>query len=202
MAQKNLAQKNLAQKNLAQHNKSKSNKPFGSGTSATTVSPLKGANVLVLDGHAPTAQLLRSHIEDRGAASVEIAINEDEALDILGSVPRPVLLAMMDTLTDGAACVAVLRVLCKHRARIYVTLHGRHAPEQYAVPRNLVGAAAYIHQATAAKAIETAEAVINQGLTVHKIIDDRIVPATLDREAARAIYGAPPGQPFPITLRP
>ena len=176
-------------------------KPFRSGMPTAPVSPLKGANVLILDANPATAKLLRSYLEDRGAAAVEIAIDEDEALDVLGNVPRPILLTMMDTLTGGGACVGVLRVLCKHRARIHVTLHGRHAPEQYAVPRNLVGAAAYIHQATAAKAVETAEAVINQGLTVHRIIDDRIVPATLDREAARAIYGAPPGQPFPITLR-
>ena len=169
---------------------------------AASVSPLKGANVLVLDANPPTAKLLRSHLEDRGAAAVEIATTEDEALDILGNAPRPIQLAMMDTLTGGGACVAVLRVLCKHQARIHVTLHGRHAPEQYAVPRNLVGAAAYIHQATAVKAIEIAEAVMTQGLTVHRILDDRIVPATLDREAARAIYGAPPGQAFPITLRP
>lgn len=175
-------------------------KPFAPST--PPASPLKGANVLVLDNNLATAKLLRSHLEDKGAAAVEIAVNEDEALDILGNVPRPILLAMMDTLTDGAACVAVLKVLCKHRARIHVTLHGRHAPEQYAVPRNLVGAAAYVHQSTASKAVDLAEVVINQGLTVHKIIDDRIVPATLDREAARAIYGAPPGQPFPITLRP
>lgn len=175
-------------------------KPFAPGT--PPASPLKGANVLVLDNNTATAKLLRSHLEDKGAAAVEIAVNQDEALDILGNVPRPILLAMLDTLTDGAACVAVLKVLCKHRARIHVMLHGRHAPEQYAVPRNLVGAAAYVHQSTASKAVDLAEAVINQGLTVHKIIDDRIVPATLDREAARAIYGAPPGQPFPITLRP
>ena len=70
------------------------------------------------------------------------------------------------------------------------------------MPRNLVGAASYVHQATAVKAVETAEIVVRQGLTVHRILDDRIVPVTLDREAARAIYGAPPGQPFPITLRP
>ena len=177
-------------------------KPFRGGAPSVPVSPLKGANVLILDANPATAKLLRSHLEDRGAAAVEIAVDENEALDVLGNVPRPILLTMMDTLTGGGACVGVLRVLCKHRARIHVTLHGRHAPEQYAVPRNLVGAAAYIHQATAAKAVETADAVINQGLTVHRIIDDRIVPATLDREAARAIYGAPPGQPFPITLRP
>ncbi len=175
-------------------------KPFSGN--APPASPLKGANVLVLDNNPATAKLLRSHLEDKGAATVEIALNEDEALDILGNVPRPILLAMMDTLTDGAACVAVLKVLCKHRARIHVTLHGRHAPEQYAVPRNLVGAAAYVHQSTAAKAVDLAEAVINEGWTVHRIIDDRLVPTTLDREAARAIYGAPPGQPFPITLRP
>ena len=181
-------------------------KPFrGSshGRAATAVpTPLQGANILIVDANPPTAKLLRSQLEDRGAAAVEIAINEDEALDVLGNVPRPIQLAMMDTLTGGGTCVAVLRVLCKHRARIHVTLHGRHAPEQYAVPRNLVGAAAYIHQATASKAVDTAEAVVSQGLTVYRILVDRIVPATLDREAARAIYGAPPGQPFPITLRP
>ena len=182
--------------------KSKLAKPLRGGMQSASVSPLKGANVLIVDANPPTAKLLRAQLEDRGAAAVEIAANEDEALDVLGNVPRPILLAMMDTLTGGGTCVAVLRVLCKHRARIHVTLHGRHAPEQYAVPRNLVGAAAYIHQATAAKAVETAEAVITQGLSVHRILDDRIVPTTLDREAARAIYGAPPGQPFPITLRP
>ena len=177
-------------------------KAFRGGPPAPAPSPLKGANILIVDANAASAKLLRLQLEDRGAAAVEIAVNEDEALDVLGNVPRPVLLAMMDTLTGGGTCVAVLRVLCKHRARIHVTLHGRHAPERYAVPRNLVGAAAYVHQSTAAKAVEMAETVIDQGLTVNRILDDRIVPATLDREAARAIYGAPPGQPFPITLRP
>ena len=166
------------------------------------VSPLKGANVLIVDHNAAMAKLLRSHLEDRGAAAVEIAVDEDEALDVLGNVPRPILLAMMDTLTGGGTCVAVLRVLCKHQARIHVTLHGRHAPEQYAVPRNLVGAASYVHLGTAEKAVETAEGVIRQGQTVHRILDDRIVPPTLDRDSARAIYGASPGQPFPVTLRP
>lgn len=170
--------------------------------STGVVSPLKGANVLIVDGNAATAKLIRSQLEDRGAAAVEIAANEDEALDVLGNVPRPILLAMMDTLTGGGTCVAVLRVLCKHRARIHVALHGRHAPEQYAIPRNLVGAASYVHLGTAEKAVETAEGVVRQGLTVHRVLDDRIVPPTLDRDAARAIYGAPPGQPFPIALRP
>ena len=175
-------------------------KPFRTAPAAAA-SPLKGANVLIVDHNAATAQLLRSQLEDRGAAAVEIAVDEDEALDILGNVPRPILLAMMDTLTGGGTCVAVLRVLCKHRARIHVTLHGRHAPEQYAVPRNLVGAASYVHLGTAEKGVETAESVVRQGWTVHRILDDRIVPSTLDRDAARAVYGALPGQPFPITLR-
>ena len=185
----------MAQSNVAQ------SKPFR-GPPGAPVSPLEGANVLIVDANPASAKLLRSHLEDRGAAAVEIAVDEDEALDVLGNAPRPIRLAMMDTLTGGGTCVAVLRVLCKHRARIHVTLHGRHAPEQYAVPRNLVGAAAYVHQTMAEKAVDTAEAVINQGLSVHRILEDRIVPVTLDREAARAIYGAPPGHPFPITLRP
>ena len=164
--------------------------------------PIKGANVLVVDADPQTAKLLRTHLEDRGAQNVDIVSTEDEALDVLGNVPRPVRLAMMDTLTDGAACVGVLRVLVKHRARIAVTLHGRHAPEQYAVPGHLVGAAGYTHLATAAKAVALAEDVLAADLTVARILDDRIVPATLDRQAAIAIYGAPPGAPFPSTLRP
>lgn len=165
-------------------------------------SPLRGAHAIILDNSAATAKLLRSHLEDRGAASVEIATTEDEALDILGNAPRPVQLAMMDTLTGGAACVAVLRILVAHQARIHVTLHGRHAPEQYAVPENLLGAAAYIHLATASQAVAMAESVISAGLTVRRILDDRMVPTTLDGGAALSIYGAPPGAPFPISLRP
>ena len=76
-------------------------KPFrGSshGRAATAVpTPLQGANILIVDANPPTAKLLRSQLEDRGAAAVEIAINEDEALDVLGNVPRPILLAMMET---------------------------------------------------------------------------------------------------------
>ena len=96
-------------------------RPFR-GPPAAPVSPLKGANVLIIDANVATAKLLRSQLEDRGAAAVDIAVDENEALDVLGNVPRPVLLAMMDTLTGGGTCVAVLRVLCKHRARIHVTL--------------------------------------------------------------------------------
>ncbi len=168
---------------------------------ALAANPLQGANVLVLDGHAATAKLLRGQLEDQGASVVEIAINEDEALDILGNVPRPIHLVMMDTLTDGAACVGVLRVLVKHRAKIHVTLHGQHAPEQYAVPGNLLGAAGYSHQPTAAKAVALAEDVMRAGLTVARILDDRVVPATLDRQSAIAIYQAAPGQGFPLSLR-
>jgi CheY-like chemotaxis protein len=164
--------------------------------------PLKGLNVLIVDANDTTARLLRSQLEDRGAQNVEIAVTEDEALDVLGNAPRPVALAMMDTLTGGAACVDVLSVLVKHRARIAVTLHGKHAPEQYAAPGNLVGAAAYTHLGATAKAVGTAEEVLAADLTVHRILDDRIVPPTLDRQAAVAIYGAPPGAPFPLTLRP
>lgn len=163
--------------------------------------PLAGGHVLIVDNNRATAQLLRSHLEDRNVASVEIATSEDEALDILGTASRPIRLAMMDTLTDGAACVGVLRVLVKHRARVHVTLHGRHAPEEYAVPRNLVGAAGYSHQGTAAKTVALAEAVVAAGLTVERIIDMRIVPSTLDMQSALAIYGAPPKSPFPIRLK-
>lgn len=162
---------------------------------------LAGGHVLIVDNNASTAKLLRSHLEDRNVASVEIAATEDEALDILGTASRPIRLAMMDTLTDGAACVGVLRVLVKHRARVHVTLHGRHAPEEYAVPANLVGAAGYVHQGTAAKAVALAEAVVAAGLTVERIINGRIVPATLDMQSALAIYGAPPKSPFPIRLK-
>lgn len=164
-------------------------------------SRLRGANVLILDDREATARLLRSHIEDRGAAHVEIATGIDEALDILGRASRPVLLAMMDTLSEGAACVQVLRILRQHQARVHVTLHGRWPPEKYAVPRNLVGAAAYTHQGTASIAVASAEEVIAQGLTVRHILEDRIVPATLDAASAQAIYGAGPGRPFPKTLR-
>ena len=176
-------------------------KPFSRAQPAA-ISPLKGQNVLILDNSEATAKLLRAYLEDRGAAAVEIATTEDEALDILGNAPRPIQLAMMDTLTGGAACVSVLRVLIKHQARIHVTLHGRHAPEQYAVPENLVGAAAYVHLATAPKAVAMAESVMTAGLTVRRILDDRIVPVTLDGDAACAIYGAGPGAPFPLSLRP
>lgn len=174
--------------------------PFKTTGRTLSAPPLNGLNVLVVDQDATTARLMRAYLEDNGAANVEIAATEDEALDILGNVPRPVHLVMMDTLTDGAACVGVLRVLVKHRARIYATLHGRHAPEDYAVPENLIGAAGYLNLA-AQRSVALAEAVVAAGLTVKQIIEDRIVPATLDVRSALAIYGAGPRAPFPLGLR-
>lgn len=170
-------------------------------TAPAAPSRLKGANVLILDDREATARLIRSHVEDRGAAHVEVATGIEEALDILGRASRPILLAMMDTLSEGAACVQVLRILRQHQARVHVTLHGRWPPEKYAVPRNLLGAAAYTHQATASIAVATAEEVIGRGLTVRRIIEDRVVPETLDAASAQAIYGAGPGKPFPKSLR-
>ncbi len=164
--------------------------------------PLKGLNVLIVDDNATTARLLRSRIEDRGAQNVDIAETEDEALDVLGNVPRPVALAMMDTLTGGAACASVLGILVKHDARIAVTLHGRHPPQQFSAPQTLIGAAAFTHIGSPEKVVSVAEDVIAADLTVHRILDERIVPRTLDRQSAMAIYGAPPGDQFPTTLQP
>ncbi len=81
----------------------------------TGPSPLKGANVLILDESAPVAAALRAQLEDRGATYVEVATTADEALDVLGRAARPVLLTMMDTFSGNAACKDVLRVLREHR---------------------------------------------------------------------------------------
>lgn len=167
----------------------------------TGPSPLKGANVLILDESAPVAAALRAQLEDRGATYVEVATTADEALDVLGRAARPVLLTMMDTFSGNAACKDVLRVLREHRARVHVTLHGRQPPERLGPVRAFIGTAAYFHQVTAAAAASVAETVVARNLTVFRIIDERTVPDTLDDDAAVAIYGAPAGQSFPPTLR-
>lgn len=162
---------------------------------------LQRANVLLLEADRSTAILLRDALETGHAANVEIATTLDEALDVLGNASQPVTLAMLDTVCDGGACVGILQVLIAHRARVAVTLHGHYPPENYAVPENLVGAAAYTHLATSSEAVAKAEAVIAAGLNVREIVDRRIVPATLDYTSAIAIYGVEPGDRFPITLR-
>lgn len=163
--------------------------------------PLHRAHVLVLEADRPTGILLRDGLEQGHDCQVEIAANLDEALDLLGNAGKPIALAMLDTFCDVGACVAILRLLIAHRARVAVTLHGHLPPEKYALPENLVGAAAYTHLATSGEAVAKAEAVMAQGLTVREIVDRRIVPATLDYTSAIAIYGVEPGDRFPITLR-
>ena len=163
--------------------------------------PLHRANVLVLEADRSTGILLRDGLEQGHDCEVEVATNLDEALDVLGNAGKPIALAMLDTFCDVGACVAILRLLIAHRARVAVTLHGHMAPERYALPENLVGAAAYTHLATSAEAVATAEAVMALGLTVREIVVSRIVPATLDHTSAIAIYGVEPGDRFPITLR-
>lgn len=162
---------------------------------------LQRANVLVLEADRSTGILLRDRLETDYAANVEIALTLDEALDVLGNADAPITLAMLDTICDGGSCVAILQVLIAHRAGISVTLHGHHPPEQYAVPENLVGAAAYTHLATSGEAVAKAAAVVAQNLTVREITDKRRVPPTLDYTSAIAIYGGEPGDHFPITLR-
>jgi hypothetical protein len=145
--------------------------------------------------------LIRLALEAAGAASVECAANFDEALDRLGGGSCQVTLTLLDTLTDGAACVRLLELFRLSEARIHVVLHGCYAPEEYATPDALTGAASYVHLATAGPAAAAAEAVIKAGATVRRILDTRIVPTTLDQGAALAIYGAEPGRPFPLSLR-
>ena len=115
--------------------------------------PLQRANVLVLEADRSTGILLRDGLEQDHDCQVEVATTLDEALDVLGNAGKPIALAMLDTFCDVGACVAILRLLIAHRARVAVTLHGRLAPEGYAVPENLVGAAAYTHLATSGEAI-------------------------------------------------
>lgn len=173
--------------------------PFTRLSQAQAARSLRGKSALIVDQDATTAKLIRAYLEDHGAANVEIAASEDEALDVLGNLPRPVQLLMIDTVTDGAACVGVLRVLVKHRARICTTLHGARAPEDFAVPENLIGAAGYVKLA-AQQVVVLIEEVAAADLTVKRIIEDRCVPPTLDVQSALAIYGARPGAPFPPGL--
>jgi hypothetical protein len=163
--------------------------------------PLAGANVLILDSDASTALLLRDRLEQDHGARVDVAATLDEALDVLGNAARPVALVMCDTLVDGGACVDVLRLLIGHRAHVAVTLHGSYPPEDYAAPENLVGAAAYTHLANSGEAVAKAEEVLRLGLDVATIVARRIVPPSLDPMSGMAIYGAAPGDRFPVTLR-
>jgi CheY-like chemotaxis protein len=161
---------------------------------------LKGANVLILDDSHASASQLRTEMEDL-EAFVEIAPTADDALDVLGRAARPVLLAMLETTTDGDACAAVMRVLRQHNARIHVTLHGRRMPERHPEAREMLGAAAFIRQTTPSLSASIAEAVIRGDFTVRRIMETRTVPDTMDPGPALAIYGAGPGHPFPSTPR-
>ena len=157
--------------------------------------------MLVVDADHSTGLLLRDRLEQDYAASVEIATTYDEALDILGNGAQPTRLVMLDPAIASLQADGLMVLLRQHKARIHVTLHGQVPPEMLAFPDNFVGAAAYTHLATSALACAAAEAVVAAGLTVHDIIDKRRVPVSLDWKSAVAIYGAEPGDPFPITLR-
>jgi hypothetical protein len=168
-------------------------------TGSPQPSRLKGANVLILDDSP--AGSLRAEIEDLTVANVEVATTADEALDILGRASRPVLVAMLETATDGDACSEILGILRRHEARIHVTLHGRRMPERHPRARELVGAAAFIRQTRPSLAAAIVEKVVAGDFTVRRILETRRVPDTLDPGPALAIYGAAPGDPFPPTLR-
>lgn len=168
---------------------------------ATATAPLSRRNILIVDGDEQTTMLLRHGLERDHQAHVEVVDNYDEALDVLGHAARPIDVVMMDTIGCHFAAGAILGVLRLHKARIHVTLHGARPPEDVPFPADLVGAAAYSHLAISGQAIAAAEAVVLGGFTVHHIVDRRIIPDTLDWQTAIAIYGAEPGQPFPITLQ-
>ncbi len=170
-------------------------------TSSRAGEPLARANVLILDANRANARRLRDSLEADFAANVEIAANIDESLDVLGNAARPIRLVMADTMTDIGACVAVLRVLIRHKAQVAVTLHGRHAPEDYAAPDNLMGAAAYITADDLDEAVPKAAEVLRLRQHVATIIADAIVPPTLDPTSAMSIYAAAPGERFVHTLR-
>jgi CheY-like chemotaxis protein len=157
--------------------------------------------VLVVDPDRATGLLLRGRLEQDHGAKVEIATTYDEALDVLGNAARPTSLLMLEPALPNLEGDALLLLLRQHRARIHVTLHGQSPPESLPFPDNFVGAAAYTHLATSAIACAAAEAVLAAGLTVHDIVDRRIVPHTLDWKSAIAIYSADPGQPFPLSVR-
>ena len=163
--------------------------------------PLENARVLIVDRHPATCVLIRDRIEQDYRAIVEVAPTYDEALDVLGNAAEPTTLVMLDPAIPSLHGDAILILLRQHKARIHVTLHGNTPPESLPFPDNFVGAAAYTHLATSAIACATAEAVVAAGMTVHAIIDKRIVPATLDWKSAVAIYSAEPGQPFPLSVR-
>lgn len=162
---------------------------------------LAGAQVLIVDHDRPTTILLRDRLEQDHGASVEIAGDYENALDVLGNASRPVALVMLDPSTGPMLADSLMVLLCRHRAGIAVTLHGQTPPEKLPFPGNFVGAAAYTHLATSGQAAAQAETVLAGGLTVRAIVDSRIIPATLDWTSAIAIYGADPGLPFPLTVR-
>ncbi|MFV0297562.1 MAG: hypothetical protein ACK5JT_15715 [Hyphomicrobiaceae bacterium] len=164
-------------------------------------SALTRSNVLILDVNVPAARRLRDDLEDGFAAHVEIVDDLDEALDVLGNANRPVSLVMADTVTDGGACVSVLRLLIQHRAHVALTLHGAVPPEAFAVPANLMGAAAFTTDVHLDEAVPTAARVLRAQQDVATIMADAIVPPTLDPVSAMAIYGAPPGDTFDTSFQ-
>lgn len=163
--------------------------------------PLQDANVLVVEGNWATATLLRDRLETEHLANVEVVSDYEDALDVLGTAAKPISLLMLDPSLPATLGDTLLRLLREHKARIHVTLHGNTPPEALPHPCKLVGAAAYTHLATSAIACTTAAAVMAQGLTVREIITRRTVPPSLDWQSAVSIYGAEPGQPFPLSLR-
>lgn len=162
---------------------------------------LAGASVLIVDGGWATATLIRRCLEDDFGAAVEVVRDYEDALDVLGVGSRPVRAVLLDPAVGIATADALMTLLRDHRANIAVTLHGMTPPEKLAFPQNFVGAAAYTHFGTSTPTATAADEVLRAGLTVRTIIDQRIIPQTLDWTSATAIYQGDPGQPFPLTLR-
>lgn len=178
---------------LAASNRARNASPVGRA--------VHGANVLIVDGNWATSTLLRYVLEQDFGASVEEARDYEDALDVLGVGSRPVHLLMLDPAIGVATADALMALLCGHRAGICVTLHGSTPPEKLPYPQNFVGAAAYTHLGTSQPTVAKAAEVLRAGLTVRAIIDQRVIPSTLDWTSAVAIYQGDPGQPFPLTIR-
>ena len=178
-----------------------SQKGRGTRIGSASRQPLDARRVLVVDADAPSALLIRQAFETLGAR-VEIAETRDEALDVLGNASSPVDLVAMSIGASGFASRAILTILRRHHARIAVVLYGQPPPERTPKAAELAGAAAFVPLSTSAAITAAGARALSQAMTVRAILDARVVPTLLDHGAAHAIYGADPGDPFPLTFRP
>lgn len=149
--------------------------------------------ILIVDADDTRAQSYRQAIEVAGFPEPERATSGDDALDVLGAAAQCFdIVAAWGPLADHAT-VDVSGVLrcCRSPVRLIVVTD--LSPRDYPDPRRLAGVCAVEGRSGERGVIQCLRQVQRDGTPVADIVDNLIVPSTLDQVWAMAVYGALPG---------